>query len=69
MVGSADSENVVFIGRDPVRTGAPADVNEAERVEWIPLSTVQKRIADGEIVGAASQIALLHVLLIDKSTS
>jgi 8-oxo-dGTP pyrophosphatase MutT (NUDIX family) len=62
MVGSADAENVVFIGRDPVHVGAPVDVNEAERVEWIPLATIQERMADGEIVGAASQIALLHLL-------
>lgn len=66
MVGSADSENVVFIGRDPVYTGAPADMNEAERVEWVPLSTVHKRMVDGEIVGAASQIALLHLLSISN---
>jgi 8-oxo-dGDP phosphatase len=62
MVGTADSENVVFVGREPVFTGEPADINEAERVDWIPLSSVQKRMADGEIVGAASQIALLHLL-------
>lgn len=42
--------------------GAPADINEAERVAWIPLDTVRDRIAKGEIVGAASQVALLHVL-------
>jgi 8-oxo-dGDP phosphatase len=62
MVGSADAENVVFIGRDPEFTGEPVDINEAEKVAWVPLSSVLDKMAKGEIVGAASQIALLHLL-------
>ena len=41
---------------------APQDINEAERVAWLPLDTVRGRITNGEILGAASQVALLHVL-------
>lgn len=62
MVGSADAENLLYLGRGAQYIGEPADVNEAERVAWIPLDTVRDRISAGEIVGAASQVALLHVL-------
>lgn len=62
MIGSADAENLLFLGRGADFVGQPTDVNEAERVEWISLDSVRDRIAGGEIVGAASQVGLLHVL-------
>ena len=61
-VGSADAENLLFVARGAEYVGEPEDINEAERVAWIPLDTVRDRITKGEIVGAASQVALLHVL-------
>src|SRR5258705_445106 len=36
-VGTADAENLIFLGRGATHTGAPVDVNEAERIGWIPL--------------------------------
>jgi 8-oxo-dGTP pyrophosphatase MutT (NUDIX family) len=62
MVGTADAENLVFAARGAEYIGEPQDINEAERVSWIPLADVRDYIARGEIVGAASQIGLLHVL-------
>lgn len=62
MVGTADAENLLFIGRGAHYVGTPADINEAKHVDWIALDTVHDRIARGEIVGAASVIALLAVL-------
>ncbi|GGM45106.1 NUDIX hydrolase [Longimycelium tulufanense] len=62
MVGSADAENLLYVARGADYVGEPEDINEAERVEWVPLDSVRDRIAKGEIVGAASQIGLLHVL-------
>ena len=62
MVGSADAENLLYVARRSEYVGAPTDINEAERVAWIPLDSVRERIAMGEIVGAASQVGLLHVL-------
>jgi len=38
------------------------DVNEADRVGWIPLDDALAFIARGEVVGAASVIALLDLL-------
>jgi ADP-ribose pyrophosphatase len=62
-VGSADAENLVFLGEDAEYTGVPADINEAEEVAWIPLDRAEQMIAGGEIVGAASVVAVQQVIL------
>jgi 8-oxo-dGTP pyrophosphatase MutT (NUDIX family) len=61
-VGTTDAENLVFVARGAEYIGDPEDINEAERVAWIPLDSVRERMEKGEIVGAASQVGLLHVL-------
>ncbi|MGH3771458.1 MAG: NUDIX hydrolase [Pseudonocardiaceae bacterium] len=62
LAGTADFENLIFLGEGAEDTGAPADINEAARVEWITLDSVPERIASGEIIGAGTQLGLLHVL-------
>lgn len=62
IVGSADAENLLFVATGAEHIGEPPDINEAEKVTWIPLASVRERIERGEIVGAASQVGLLHVL-------
>jgi 8-oxo-dGTP pyrophosphatase MutT (NUDIX family) len=62
LVGTADFENLIFLGEGAEDTGKPADINEAARVEWITLDSIRDRIARGEIIGAGTQIGLLHVL-------
>ncbi|WP_033339535.1 NUDIX hydrolase [Catenuloplanes japonicus] len=64
MVGTIDQENVVFLARGADFTGSVPDINESERVAWIPLDQVQRLIADGEIVGAGTVSGLLAVLLL-----
>jgi 8-oxo-dGDP phosphatase len=66
MVGTADAENLLFIGYGAARVGRP-DSNEARRVEWIELASVPDRIVRGEIVGAASVIGLLAALRLRES--
>lgn len=61
-VGTTDAENLLFVATGADHIGVPEDINEAERVEWIHLDSVRERIANGEIVGAASIAGLLHVL-------
>ncbi len=63
MVGTIDQDNIVYLARGADHTGAAPDINEAERLGWIPLAEVQQRINDGEIVGAGSVAGLLAVLL------
>ncbi len=62
LVGTADFENLVFLGEGAEDTGEPADINEAARTEWITLASIPDRIARNEIIGAGTQIGLLHVL-------
>jgi 8-oxo-dGTP pyrophosphatase MutT (NUDIX family) len=69
LVGSADFENLLFLGEGAEDTGTLADINEAARVEWIDLDSVRDRIAQGEIIGAGTQIGLLHLLAFHASES
>jgi 8-oxo-dGTP pyrophosphatase MutT (NUDIX family) len=62
ITGTADFENLIFLAEGAEDTGKAADINEAARVEWIPLTSVRDLIAQGKIIGAAAQIGLLHVL-------
>jgi 8-oxo-dGTP pyrophosphatase MutT (NUDIX family) len=64
MVGTIDQNNIIYLARGADHTGATPDINEAERLGWIPLAEVQQRIGDGEIVGAGSVAGLLAVLLV-----
>jgi 8-oxo-dGTP pyrophosphatase MutT (NUDIX family) len=69
MVGTVDSENLVYVANGATNTGADADINEASRVGWIPLNDVPRLIAAGEIVGSASVVGLLAVLNEAKLTT
>jgi 8-oxo-dGTP pyrophosphatase MutT (NUDIX family) len=64
MVGSADSENQLFLASGATHVGGRHDVNEADRVEWIAVDAAFDLIASGEIVGSASVIGLLSVLVL-----
>lgn len=61
-VGTTDAEALLFVAQGASYVGDPVDINEAARVQWIPLASIQDRIAAGEIVGASSQAGLLHML-------
>ncbi len=59
---SGTAENILFVAEGCEPTGKSPDINEVARVAWIPLDSVVARIAKGEIIGAAAQIGLLHLL-------
>ncbi|WP_370946604.1 NUDIX hydrolase [Amycolatopsis sp. cg5] len=61
-VGTTEAEHLLFVARGADYIGEPEDINEAQRVAWIPLDSIRERIEKGEIVGAGSQVGLLHVL-------
>ncbi len=63
MVGTIDQANIIYLARGADHTGAAPDINETERLAWIPLAEVQQRIDGGEIVGAGSVTGLLAALL------
>nr|WP_165449690.1 NUDIX hydrolase [Krasilnikovia cinnamomea] len=64
MVGTIDQENVVYLARGADFTGSAPDINEAERVGWIPLDEIWQHIEGGRIIGAGSVSGLLAVLLL-----
>lgn len=68
IVGSGDAENLIYLARSAEHVGG-RDVNEAERIEWIGLDSVLRRIASGEIVGSSSVAGLLRVLLLLRASS
>jgi 8-oxo-dGTP pyrophosphatase MutT (NUDIX family) len=61
-VGTTDAENLLFVSHGADHIGDPNDINEAQRIAWLPLTSIRDRISAGEIVGAASIAGLLHVL-------
>ncbi|MEU4634860.1 NUDIX hydrolase [Micromonospora chalcea] len=61
-VATADAENLLFLARNAEYTGAPVDVNETERVAWIPLEQARQLVSDGEIAGAGTVIAVLELM-------
>ena len=62
LVGTADFENIIFLSEGAELASTKPDINEAARVEWIPLKTVHDRMEKGEIIGAAAQIGLLTAM-------
>jgi 8-oxo-dGTP pyrophosphatase MutT (NUDIX family) len=63
MVGTIDQENVVFLARGADFMGTKPDVNEAERIAWIPLDQISQHMEDGLIIGAGSVAGLLALQL------
>ncbi len=59
MIGTVDSGHIVFTGRDPKKVGEPVEFSEADRIEWIPLSSVPELICSGQIWNAGTLIGLL----------
>jgi 8-oxo-dGTP pyrophosphatase MutT (NUDIX family) len=67
MVGTIDQDNIVYLAHGADQTGVLPDINEAETLDWIPLSDVEQLITTGEIVGAGS-VAGLYAVLAGKAT-
>ena len=62
MIGMVDSLHELFVASSAELIGDPTDVEEVGRVEWIPLGSILDLMSKGEILGAGSLVALLHVL-------
>lgn len=63
MVSTIDSENMVFLAHGAEHVGDDVrDINEAQKVSWIPLAEIPGKIRQGEIVGSSSVVALFAVL-------
>jgi hypothetical protein len=62
MVGMVDSEHLVFVGRKPEKIAEPVEVNEVERMEWVPLASVPGLISAGDIWNSGTMVGLLRLL-------
>jgi 8-oxo-dGTP pyrophosphatase MutT (NUDIX family) len=65
--GITDSEHFVFRAEAGRYVGPPTEVNETDRIEWIPLSRIRGMIDRREIVSSGSLIGLLYLLLDDTA--
>jgi 8-oxo-dGTP pyrophosphatase MutT (NUDIX family) len=62
MNGLADKRFHLFVAEGATHVGEPADVNEAERVEWVPLEEVRRLARAGEVRDGLSLTAVLYAL-------
>ncbi len=67
MVGMVDSEHYVFVGREPEKIGEATEVNEVERMEWVPLPSVRALIKSGDVWNSGTLVALMGLLTLDGS--
>ncbi len=61
--GIMDSAHHVFRAPTAVRIGEPTELNESDRIEWIPLAEVPAMIARREIVSGITLVGLQQALL------
>ncbi|MGW1096358.1 NUDIX hydrolase [Streptomyces sp. NPDC002455] len=65
--GITDSEHFVFRAEAASYTGPPTELNESDRIEWIPISEIRGMIDRREVVSSGSLVGLLYLLL-DEAT-
>jgi 8-oxo-dGTP pyrophosphatase MutT (NUDIX family) len=66
MPGMVDTPHGLYVTDGAEQIGDPTDLEEAGTVEWIPLADVPELIRKGEVVGAGSLVALLHLLALGR---
>ncbi|MGW4125661.1 NUDIX hydrolase [Nocardia sp. NPDC004711] len=64
-IGSLDQPQEIYLARGADLTDTAPDINEAEDVRWIPLDEAAAMIDRGEIVGAATVVAIYRALSLD----
>ena len=62
MNGLADKRFHLFVAEGATHVGEPSDVNEAERVAWVPLDEVRRLARAGEMRDGLSLTAVLYAL-------
>ncbi|WP_433667214.1 NUDIX hydrolase [Nocardia sp. CA-136227] len=61
-IGTLDQPQEIYLSRGADLTDTAPDINEAEDVRWIPLTEAASMIDRGEIVGAATVVAIYRAL-------
>jgi 8-oxo-dGTP pyrophosphatase MutT (NUDIX family) len=65
-IGSLDQPQEIYLARGADRVQVTPDINEAERVRWVPLHEAVQMIDTGEIVGAATVVAVYRALTLAR---
>jgi 8-oxo-dGTP pyrophosphatase MutT (NUDIX family) len=60
-IGSADAPQDVYLAHGADLVGEPG-TDEAEAVRWVPVDEAREMIRRGEILGAATVIAVMHAV-------
>ena len=63
MNGLADKRFHLFVAEGATHVGDPTDVNEADRVEWVPRDELRRLARAGEVRDGLSLTAVLYALL------
>ncbi|MEV6278881.1 NUDIX domain-containing protein [Nocardia sp. NPDC051832] len=61
-IGTLDQPQEIYLARGADLTDAQPDINEAEEVRWISLAEAVDMIDRGEIIGAATVVAVYRAL-------
>ncbi|MFF0488430.1 NUDIX domain-containing protein [Nocardia sp. NPDC004068] len=64
-IGTLDQPQEIYLARGADLSGTDPDVNEAEEIGWFPLAEAAAMIDRGEIVGAATVVAIYRALTLD----
>jgi predicted NUDIX family NTP pyrophosphohydrolase len=67
--GITDSEHHVFRADAANYAGPPTELNETDRVEWVPMSEIRGMIDRREVVSSGSLVGLLYLLLDEATTT
>jgi ADP-ribose pyrophosphatase len=60
--GMVDARIDVYLWRAFEKVGEPSDAEEAGELRWVPLSKVPCMIANRDVLGAGTLVALLHLV-------
>ncbi|MGV9673819.1 NUDIX hydrolase [Nocardia sp. NPDC003482] len=64
-IGSLDHPQEIYLATGAEPTGTAPDINEAEEIAWFPLSEAVAMIDRGEIVGAATVVAVYRACTLE----
>ena len=61
--GITDSQHHIFLAEGATHIGPPTELNESDRIEWVPIERIRGLIDRGEIVSGATLNGLLYLLM------
>lgn len=62
VIGMVRARHYIYAATSYEVVGEPTELNEMERLEWVPLAEVPERIRKGEVQSSGTLVALLRVL-------